>query len=557
MSRKGFGFGLTALAALICSLLLAASASAAAPTLIGEFACSTEHPCAGATSWLPGSLAVDEATGDVYVTDHSNDAVERFDSAGNFIEQLLVPEAAGETFAFTPEAAIAVDNSGGVNQGTVYVASGSHEGPVFAFAPDGSFRWVATGFAEPCGIAVNSSGQLYVDSWGAGVQQVDPENGSFEGAPLLVGNYCAIGFDSSDNIFISYLSPVMKFLAPAYTESEEWTEESTNFFSVDLSSDTLYAAPGAWVKVYDSPKHQTEFDNTASHVLAGIAVNGSTGKVYVSNTTTSDVEIYARQGGAAPKPSARTGEASPVEAEGAILHGKTNPDGAATTCEFEYGTTTALGESQPCSASAGSGTSEVSVSAQLTGLQPETTYYYRLVTTSANGTTKGSLASFTTHAPPPTQTLTVTRDGIGSGTVTSVPAGIDCGSTCSAEFEEGTMVTLTAAAGSGSSFAGWSGGGCSGTGACQVTLSGATSVTATFNLKPTEGGGSTGGGGSTAPPPPAPQETYGQCVSKAVKVYKKAKKSAAHKRGKAKGQAMKAANKAKHRAIVACKARFA
>ncbi|HEY2311042.1 MAG TPA: hypothetical protein VGH46_08005 [Gaiellaceae bacterium] len=68
----------------------------------------------------------------------------------------------------------------------------------------------------------------------------------------------------------------------------------------------------------------------------------------------------------------------------------------------------------------------------------------------------------------------------GSGSVTSSPAGIDCGSTCSASFASGTSVTLTAAADSGSTFAGWSGGGCSGTGTCQVMLSAATSVTASF-----------------------------------------------------------------------------
>jgi uncharacterized repeat protein (TIGR01451 family)/uncharacterized repeat protein (TIGR02543 family) len=80
----------------------------------------------------------------------------------------------------------------------------------------------------------------------------------------------------------------------------------------------------------------------------------------------------------------------------------------------------------------------------------------------------------------PTHTLTVTKAGSGSGSVTSSPAGISCGATCSAPFNEGTVVTLTAAAASGSVFSGWSGGGCSGTGTCQVTMSANQSVTATF-----------------------------------------------------------------------------
>jgi beta-xylosidase len=76
--------------------------------------------------------------------------------------------------------------------------------------------------------------------------------------------------------------------------------------------------------------------------------------------------------------------------------------------------------------------------------------------------------------------LTVTKAGTGSGTVTSSPAGISCGSTCNATYASGTSVTLSAAAGSGASFAGWSGA-CTGTGSCVLTMTAARSVTATFN----------------------------------------------------------------------------
>jgi phospholipase C len=87
-------------------------------------------------------------------------------------------------------------------------------------------------------------------------------------------------------------------------------------------------------------------------------------------------------------------------------------------------------------------------------------------------------ATFNTVVPP--DTLTVQLAGAGAGTVASSPAGISCGTTCSAGFSSGTMVTLTATANTGSTFAGWSGG-CSGTGSCMVTLTANTSVTATFN----------------------------------------------------------------------------
>ncbi len=80
--------------------------------------------------------------------------------------------------------------------------------------------------------------------------------------------------------------------------------------------------------------------------------------------------------------------------------------------------------------------------------------------------------------------LTVSKSGTGAGTVTSAPAGINCGATCTAPFDDATVVTLTAAAAAGSTFDGWSGGGCTGTGTCAVTLTAATTVTADFSLIP-------------------------------------------------------------------------
>ena len=70
----------------------------------------------------------------------------------------------------------------------------------------------------------------------------------------------------------------------------------------------------------------------------------------------------------------------------------------------------------------------------------------------------------------------------GNGSVSSTPAGVNCNPTCSAFFDKGTPVTLTA---SGAGFTGWTNGtnnasGCSGTGTCQVTLNVDSSITASF-----------------------------------------------------------------------------
>jgi hypothetical protein len=76
--------------------------------------------------------------------------------------------------------------------------------------------------------------------------------------------------------------------------------------------------------------------------------------------------------------------------------------------------------------------------------------------------------------------LTINTFGSGSGTVSSSPAGLSCGPTCSANFNYNTTVTLTASATSGG-FTGWAGGGCTGTSpTCVVTMLGAMSVIASF-----------------------------------------------------------------------------
>jgi hypothetical protein len=84
------------------------------------------------------------------------------------------------------------------------------------------------------------------------------------------------------------------------------------------------------------------------------------------------------------------------------------------------------------------------------------------------------------------RTLTVTKTGAGSGTVKGT--GITCPDDCTHSDTAGTAVTLTATASAESFFAGWSGGGCSGTNnTCTVTLNNDTTVTATFTRSPDSG----------------------------------------------------------------------
>jgi subtilisin family serine protease len=90
------------------------------------------------------------------------------------------------------------------------------------------------------------------------------------------------------------------------------------------------------------------------------------------------------------------------------------------------------------------------------------------------------IGAATNPALPELASLCVARTGTGSGSVTSSPAGIDCGSACSMTFAPGTQETLTATPAAGSTFAGWRGA-CAGTGLCTVSPMTTDSVTARFD----------------------------------------------------------------------------
>jgi hypothetical protein len=131
-----------------------------------------------------------------------------------------------------------------------------------------------------------------------------------------------------------------------------------------------------------------------------------------------------------------------------------------------------------------------SVSACTVGLNPH------FVIDSVTGTCGGTLAGNVYTTSPATADCTVTANlvleqfsltvsmaGSGTGTVTSNPAGIDCGADCSENYVYNTAVTLAALTADGSMFIGWSGEGCSGTDECMVSMDQSRAVTANFERK--------------------------------------------------------------------------
>ncbi|MEJ7893689.1 MAG: Calx-beta domain-containing protein, partial [Solirubrobacteraceae bacterium] len=116
---------------------------------------------------------------------------------------------------------------------------------------------------------------------------------------------------------------------------------------------------------------------------------------------------------------------------------------------------------------------------------------YDIYTVGANGTGQDAMnRSFLTGAnpdwgpkaataPAPSYELTVSRSGSGQGTVTSSPAGINCGSDCTETYTLDRQVTLTPTPSGGGQFSGWTGD-CTGTGTCTVTMDRARFVGASF-----------------------------------------------------------------------------
>ena len=118
-------------------------------------------------------------------------------------------------------------------------------------------------------------------------------------------------------------------------------------------------------------------------------------------------------------PSVKTGAAQSVTPTSAIVTGTINPRGRASNVWFEYGTSTAYG-SKTATQSAGFGTSDMTVSATITGLKIGTTYHYRIAGQSDAGTVHGADATFRTSSSPSVVT--------GAATLVDATSGVMNGS---------------------------------------------------------------------------------------------------------------------------------
>ena len=425
-----------------CVLLFASPATASTRAFIFSFGAVGSTPANPYPLSQPSDVAVDQGSRDIYVADPGNHRVEMFDSSGHLILMFgkgvnkTRDEEAGSTEArqnictiasgnecqpgvpgsgpgaFLTPTFVAVDNSNGSSNGDVYVGDTS-DNLVSKFEPSGeliaawgnngageSANGQMTGFSELNGIAVDPSGSLFVLDGSVSWYEQNGSLHSTFSAPRATSRV-GLAVDSEDHLYKTAGSTqVVKFSDTGEGLGEPDPNSSTTGLTIDPTTNDLYVIEsGSFVSHFElnCGTECTPLDSFGSGDLSGaegISIDAASDDVYIANAGENDVAVFEGHG-----PYITTGAATSVGRSTATVNGHLEPGGRGevTDCHFEYGTGLSYDDgSVPCEPAAPY-ESSTEVSAQLAGLQAETTYHYRIVATSATGTAYGVDRTFTPH----------------------------------------------------------------------------------------------------------------------------------------------------------------
>ncbi len=357
-----------------------------------------------------------DAAGNVYVYDGGKGEVLKFDSTGKPVNFTSTGTNAitGVGFVGGVEGEIAVDSSSGPTKGDIYIAHKSSDIGIYNAAGEkiGELTEEAGHpWGEACGVAVDSSGNVYVGLYATHVNKYTPSvnpvtDGDYSSSMEGLSEVCNVAADSTGNVFTDKWSagPVTRyepsqFGSLAATGSVVDTNGST--LAVDPADDELYVDEKDQIAQFGT--HGEPFE-TPVVTFAGSgegAINGSIG-VAVSP---SNHDIYASDGKggisvfgpAVSLPTVVTGNPSTSSHAEATLKGSVNPEGVTvTSCQFEYGTDASYGHTVPCPISPGSGNVPVAEAAVISGLEVGVLYHYRLAVSTANGPSNGLDQTFVT-----------------------------------------------------------------------------------------------------------------------------------------------------------------
>jgi hypothetical protein len=379
----------------------------------------------------PSGMAVD-ATGNVLVIDISTKTISRFKPDGtpaefsalgtNVIDGKSGPgpkPPQGEilgNFGNRNEVGVAVDTSGGVADGSIYVTDSPHH-VIDIFSPTGEYKGQLTEFGgsplgETFGVTVDSSGAVYVSDVNNGVQKYVPSANPatdadfvktfsvFRPAAIAAGKGASAG-----SLFVDeYVFGEITKISSSTGEFESLISEPDSGFNfkvvaVDPTTGYLYYSDGTKVFGVDAngatPKRITSATIAAGSAVEGLGINAS-GQIFLGRSGLNHVEVYGPSG--PPTPFVESQSAIQVIATEATLKALINPEGSATSFRVDYGPTAAYGESTSVE-SVGSDETSHAVQAQIKNLNPGTEYHFRFVATNTAGTTEGNDRTFRTSTP--------------------------------------------------------------------------------------------------------------------------------------------------------------
>jgi hypothetical protein len=394
----------------------------------------------GLTIGTPGGIAVDEGSTNLFL----NDATTKTDilgAEGGAPAGLVSPFTITGLSFTSVNNAVAVDNSAtSPNKGTVYVVSGSappkikkfQRNPVTEkYAAAGEFADPAPAATNQAGAAVDIHGNLFVGDFGS--QSVVKFNvaGTAEKQYNLVASGVRpnlVAVDAAGNLFAARAAvgasfgAVFKYPADAFGEIDplnfvEVAPSGATGIAVDPSRNALFVAFKDRVVEYDTTTlaKRLEFGLGVLGTTTRLAVNSATDRVYVADNGTGKKNV-AVFGPTVVLPTVAATTATGVTGTKASLSGTVNPEGVAVTdCFFEYGTTTAYGQTASCEGAIPTDSSNHLVSANVSSLLPDgVTYHYRLVATNGNGTERSADQTLVTAATVVTEAAT----GVGTTTAT-------------------------------------------------------------------------------------------------------------------------------------------
>jgi hypothetical protein len=363
-------------------------------------------------------VAIEQDSGDVYIYDGGGEAVYKFDGVGNPVDftSTATNKITDVPYAGGGEGEIAVDSSTGPAKGDIYVAHASNENVLVYNAAGQKVGEITeesgSPWGEACGVAVGSSGEIYVGLYPSTVNEYRPtsavvSNSDYVGSYEGVTSACNVAADPAGNLYVdSWSSGPIVSLAPSQLgrlATGTVIDESGSTVAVDPASEDVFADEQDQISEFGPNGKPAEAPLLVFAAAGPGALEGSVGLAVSEKSN----EVFAASGKGAVNvygspvivPGAKTKPATGIEIESATAHGEVNPEGLAVEeCYFEYGDSTNYGEKAPCVESEGeigTGTGYLAVHAELTGLTPGIEYHFRLVAANENGPAAGSDASFT------------------------------------------------------------------------------------------------------------------------------------------------------------------